>query len=96
VTEFVENIRRGYEPVAPLGGGRSELPEAATIAPWDGGDAQVRGARARPRPGVCARSPCLGRLDLGRVTGPAVHCNRGLASPFTSRPFSRRPWPAPG
>jgi hypothetical protein len=42
VTDFVESIRRGYEPVSPLVGGKAELPEAATIAPWDGRDAQVR------------------------------------------------------
>jgi len=42
VTEFVENIRRGYERVSPLSGGKTELPEAATINPWDGKDAEVR------------------------------------------------------
>jgi hypothetical protein len=41
VVEFIENIRRGYERVAPLAGGKTELPEAATVAPWDGKDAQV-------------------------------------------------------
>lgn len=41
MNEFVESIRRGYERVAPLAGGRGELPEAAAIEPWDGGDGQV-------------------------------------------------------
>lgn len=41
VAEFVESIRRGYERVAPLAGGAGALPEAATVAPWDGLDGKA-------------------------------------------------------
>jgi hypothetical protein len=41
VGEFVESIRRGYEPVSPLAGGAAALPDAATAAPWDGGDGEA-------------------------------------------------------
>lgn len=93
MTEFVESIRRGYERVTPLGGGRSDLPEAATISPWDGSDAQVgAGESARAERATCAGVPDHRVLPSALVSsGTRSHAKRAV--PLNQPPCHAMPTP---